>query len=94
MMLKIEFWRIQMLLDLKMTSRIFIFKLEALITRPLKKYMPVIPFPPVLPYRFTPSSGAHPSFKSAERDKGGDGRDPTPKNMGALMPAVKSRCER
>jgi hypothetical protein len=27
-----------------------------------------------------------------EGKEGEDGRDPTPKNMGALTPAVKSRC--
>jgi hypothetical protein len=29
-----------------------------------------------------------------EEKEGGDGRDPTPKNMVELMPAVKSRCWR
>jgi hypothetical protein len=32
-------------------------------------------------------------LRRGERE-GGDGRDPTPKNMGALMPAVKSCCWR
>jgi hypothetical protein len=29
-----------------------------------------------------------------EEREGGDGRDPTPKNKGELMPAVKYRCWR
>jgi hypothetical protein len=35
-------------MDLYRASRAFIFTLERLITRPLKKNMPVIPFPPRL----------------------------------------------
>jgi hypothetical protein len=30
--------------------------------------------------------------RGVEDREGGDGRDPTPKNMGELVPAVKSRC--
>jgi hypothetical protein len=38
-----------------------------------------------------PASSRAKIFKGKERE-GGDDRNPTPMNMGELMPAVKSRC--
>jgi hypothetical protein len=34
------------------------------------------------------------SLRGGAKREGGNGRDLTPKNMGALMPALKSRCQR
>ena len=64
-MFKIEFLKTKALMDLLRTSRTFLFALERLVTRPLKKYAGYTVVPGIT-IPLPPSSSAHPSFKPAE----------------------------